>query len=487
MNFKIDYNFLDITNSPSIENYLEKRAREGWLIDRIIIGSIFLFKKIEKTDLEFSISPYEVETAFTRKKKSEVEEFQEVSEAVGWNYVTKSYDLHLYYKNKNAEAIPIQTDEEEEFKTLDRIVKKRIRAYWFQTFLFTLFTWFTIGGLINGVSFLKDGASQLLLPLLPIVLISSIWGLVHMYHFQKTNRENINKGKEIEYSDSNFIIPKLSFIFGGIIILLILIHYLYIGIVFKDRIILIAALPILIGLTLGNAYRFFVKPSRISIGYKKVGWIVTILAAFIIGSWTGLFNIGNESEKNDGIKIEDYNVLTADDFPDDQFRQEGTLRRNFSLLVPESYEYYYINYNDEFVETEYGRTLTEGIAKNMVERYKKEIKNLYTGRYQPEISSYFEEGIFDDHLLTAGITEDDLIRLKDFEAKEAKEIVSKLIQERSISPTNKDDWNADESYYLSFEKDSLLIRDGKEVYYLEGKDFTNPAVIKNTKEKINLR
>ena len=67
MNFRIENNFLDITNYPSIERHLEKMASKGWLINKIIQGNIFIYKKIIPQRLEFSITPYEIETLFTKK------------------------------------------------------------------------------------------------------------------------------------------------------------------------------------------------------------------------------------------------------------------------------------------------------------------------------------------------------------------------------------------------------------------------------------
>lgn len=100
MNFKIEINYLNITNYPAIERHFEKMASRGWLINKIIIGSLFIYKKIEPRELDFSISPYEIETTFTRKSKEEIEDFQTVSQAVGWNYATRSYDFHIYFKEK---------------------------------------------------------------------------------------------------------------------------------------------------------------------------------------------------------------------------------------------------------------------------------------------------------------------------------------------------------------------------------------------------
>ncbi|HZJ76800.1 MAG TPA: DUF2812 domain-containing protein, partial [Oscillospiraceae bacterium] len=208
MNFKIENNFLNISNYPLIEKYLEEMARKGWLISRIILESIFIYKRINPEKLDFSISPYEIETAFTRKSKGELEEFQNVCESVGWNYATKSFNLYIYFKKKGTEAIDIQTDEEEEFRTLESIGKRQIKRYYFQIPFLLFFSWLILGGIANNVYSMKDGTSQIAAFLIPIGLVPFISNLFHIRKFLKTNEKNIEMGKNIEYSDSKFYLNK---------------------------------------------------------------------------------------------------------------------------------------------------------------------------------------------------------------------------------------------------------------------------------------
>ena len=140
MNFKIENKYLDITNYPSVARYLESMAGKGWLIHKVFAGNIFVFKKIKPQKLDFSISPYEIETTFTRKSKKEMDEFKDITQSIGWNYCAKSYNLHIYYKAKNLELLAIHTDEEEEFKLLESLGKTQVRGYYFLIpFLFFLY------------------------------------------------------------------------------------------------------------------------------------------------------------------------------------------------------------------------------------------------------------------------------------------------------------------------------------------------------------
>lgn len=486
MNFKIENNFLEITNYPSMERYFEDKARDGWLIDKIILGSIFIYKKILAEELDFSITPYEIETTFTRKSKEELEEFNSVCKSVGWNYATRSFDLHIYFKEKGSEATPIQSDEEEEFKSLEFIGKKRLKASYIQIPFLLYFSWILLGGLFNNIHSMKDGFAQIVAPLVPIGIILTIWSIIHVRKFLKKNKKNIEIGKAIEYSDSNFYIPKMTFPLTLIFLLAIIIYLLYMAIGLKNRIMLIVYVPALIGLIGVTVYRFFVKPSKKSLTYKKIGFAIMILAVVLISSWVGIFNIGHITKNKTNPNIEGYKVLSIEDFPDDSLDKSGDLLRQNSFLVPKSYEYHFFSQESGLILTQYGRTLTENLAKNLVDRYKRQGENALTGRFGREVELYFEEGIFDDYLTESGINEEELVKLKNKDIKEAEKIARKIIQERSIIEDSENLWNVDKAYFLNYEKTEIVLRNGKEVFFLEGKDFSNPEIRKIVKKKLEL-
>lgn len=467
MNYKVDYNFLEITNSPAIEYYFEKRAMEGWFIDRIYLGSIFIFKKTEPTELDFSIRPYELEDA-------------------GWNYVTESYDLHIYYKEYKAEAVSHGIEDAEEFKILEAIGQRRIQGNTLQVFLFLLLGWFNVSGIYTNPDFLKDGAAQLILPFILTGLTIAIWGVIHMKRFLKLNRENIKAGKDIEYSDSMFLVPSITFFFASILFILFIFHFLYMGIISRSLVPFIFILVVLILFGIERVYRFWKTSDKTAIDQKKMSWIGATLAVLI--AMTG-FGVYAEARIAKNPNLEEYKVLTTDTFDEGELESEieSTFWHDFSLIIPKSYNYsYYISEEDEYVETEYSQALVTDFANDLVKRYIDKKKTNYGNFYVEEVKLYFEEGFFDDSLKIVGINEGDLIRLKGLKQEDAEEITHQLIDERSITQADADLWNADEVYFLSYDKDEILIRSGRKVFYLSGKDFTDATVIEKTKERLAL-
>lgn len=465
MNYKIDYNFLEITNSPSIEYYFEKRAREGWLIHQIYLGSIFIFKKIEPIELDFSIKPYPLESD-------------------AWHYVMESYDLHIYYKKYKAEVAPLKIEPEEEFEILEAIGKKRMQGNAMQALLFFVVAWFNVGGIYTSPDFLKDGVVQLILPLMLVGLTIAIWGIIHVRRFLKTNRENIAAGKAIEYSDSMFLVPSTTFFLGTILLVASILHFLYLGIVARSFIPFIFLLGFISVLILERVLYFWKQKDRTSEVQKNMISSGAVLLGLLVIIGFGVYKEIGLSKNPD---LKEYKVLTVDTFPEGELEMEGTLSHNMSLIIPKSYEYYYISDQSEYVMTEYSRSLVTDLAKDLVVRYLDEKKKETSDFYLDDIKLYFEEDIFNDRLAIAGISEGDLIRLKNLQQKDAEETALQLIKERSISEADANAWNADDVHFLSYNKNEILIRKGNEVFYLLGKDFTDPDVIRRTKDKLELK
>ena len=183
--------------------------------------------------------------------------------------------------------------------------------------------------------------------------------------------------------------------------------------------------------------------------------------------------------------IEGYKVLPINDFSDIS-QEKGDLMERVSLLIPKSYEYYSRTRGYGSVNTEYAKALSEKLASNLVNRYIRQAEIGSTGRYGREVELYFKEGFFDDYLLKSGLVEKDLYNLKDKDIKEAEKAARKIIYERSIVEDKENLWNVDEAYFLNYGKTEIIIRNGKEVFYLDGKDFSNMEIIKIVKEKLGL-
>ena len=486
MNFKIENRFLDITNYPLVEKHFEKMASRGWLIYKITMGSFFIYKKIEPEELDFSISPYEVETAFTVKSKEELEEFQSVCESVGWNYAMKVKDLHVYYKKAGTEVVDISTDEEDEFNTLERIAKKQLVSSYILIPLYIYLAWAILGGIFKDINTLQDGMSQIIAPIIPAFLILTIYQIIRIKKFLKRNRKNIEEGEPLKYVDSKFYFERAAFWMFFIFLILFISYGVYAAFVLNSKIILIAFVPSLIGVTIGIFYRTFMKPSKKTIRYKKVFLVIALIVSTILSINITFMSINAFSMKSNNPDIEGYKVLSANDFKEKPAEDEGELMRNVSFLIPTSYKYWSWPKGKISVMTEYSNTLTEGVAKNLVNRYIKQAEKSIENSISWEIEILIEEDIYDYSLEHNGITEKEFDVFKVKPIKEAEKEATEIAKDKGITKDDENLWDLDEVYFLNYRKDEIVIRKGKEVFYIDGLDFTDLKVIKIIKNRLDL-
>ena len=485
MNFKIEINVLNIRNYPSIAKHLEDMASRGWLIDRIILGNIFIYKKIEAENLDFSIVPYEVETGFNRKTKKELEEFQTVFEMTGWNYATKLNDLHIYFRDEVSQAIDLETDDEEELNTIEKIGKKQLKWNYITSPIILYLFWTISRDLLRTTDGLKDGIGQIVGFFAITYIIFVINDIIKTKIFLKNNRKNIDMGKDIKFKDSNFYLEKIIFLIHSLLMIAFIINTLYLAIVLKNKIISMALIPVVLSILLGVFYSRFIKISKKGLRYKKTVFIVFMIAIFFIFISISINNIDKLTLEASNRDIDDYRVLRSNDFSDKALEEKRDLWEDFSIFLPKSYKF--ASRNEEYIlSTEYSHALTNTIAKILVGRYIEQEKNWLILLNSQELDYIFEEDEYLQLLDSYGFKEDDFNSLRSLDKKEAKKRAEKLIQERAIAKDKENLWNMDEVYFLSYSKDEIVLRDGEEVFYLEGLDFLDPEIIKKVKEKLNL-
>lgn len=486
MNFKIQNRTLNLRNYPSVERHLEDMAARGWMIDKIILENIFIYKKIKSKKLDFSIVPYQAESLFNRKDKEEIEDYKDENQEKGWNYAAKTRNLQLYFKEKDTEAIDIIANETEEFRRIEEASKfVKLGNYLALPILLFIF-WQLSKDIGINISILKSGLVQLLIFFFPFIIISIITELVSTELFLKKNRKHIYNEEKIEYSTSKYYFSNLAFIMSYIFILLFLSYVIYTAVFLKDTSALLSMTPVTIGLIVGTGLRFFGKSSKIKSDYKPIIFIgaivLTLIAMNII-----VFPIIFESEREDEVDRGKYKLMMIDDFFDGVDTDSSELSNDLSLLVPKSYEYIEMDKRDIFLRTDYSKALNEDIAHNLVKRYIGQAERQMEWWYDYDLDDYYYNGNLRG-VEQQGIREDELNKLKDkHENEELFKIEAReIIKERMIIKTDSSLWNVDEAYYLEYEKDAILLRRGVEVWQLGGIDFSDEEIRRIVMEKLKL-
>ena len=86
---------------------------------------------------------------------------------------------------------------------------------------------------------------------------------------------------------------------------------------------------------------------------------------------------------------------------------------------------------------------------------------------------------------SSGFTEEDFNQI--YEPDEPIEIgeIWDRMEERSITDASSV-WNVEEAYFLSYDNSEMVLREGREVYYLSGLDFSNPEIIESAKTELQM-
>ncbi|MGO1470569.1 MAG: DUF2812 domain-containing protein [Tissierella sp.] len=505
MNFKIEINYLDISNYPRIEKHFEDMASQGWLIHRIIFESIFVYKRIEIKDLDFLISPYEVKKGDSKNTQEELEDFKSKYEAMGWNYASKSRNLHICFKEKDSESVNLEDDDKEKIELVEKLANKQLRRTYLSITFLILFTWFLLSGFIAPADFMKNTVLQVVVILIPLFLLPYIRTIVRIKQFLKLNRKNIKEGKKLKYSKANFNLEKTMFFSRGILLGIIFIYIIYGGFVLKNDIYLSIMAYISTFLVLNSIVNII---EEILPKPPKGSWILqSITFIAVLGLIFFIINIAYESNLDEFIKryndldVKEYRVLSSDR-PLKNGGEESKIYQNTSLIVPKSYKYDYFDKDKRvYVSTEYSNALNEDIARNLVKMYKRYAKDQlkqHEHNLDMAVESdnyYMVEEMYGDApedfprektLKDLGLSLEEFQEIdKNIRKKAVKKII-KIIEEKTISRDEENLWNLEEVYFLSYDKTEVVIRKGKEVFYLKGEDFSDPQVIKTSKNKLGL-
>ena len=487
MNFKIENRSLNLRNYPSVESHLEDMAARGWMIDKIILENIFIYKKIKAKKLDFSIVPYQTESFLNKKNKEEIELYKDENLEKGWHYAAKTRNIQIYYKEKDTDAIAIIADEADEFRRIEEASKFVMLGNYLSLPLLLFLFWGLAKDIGTDISIIKSGLVQLLIFFFPFIMISIISEIVSTELFLKKNRKHIYDEEKMEYSTSKYHFSNLAFIMSYIFIFLFLVYIIYTTLFLKDTRALFSMAPVTIGLIVGTGLRFFGKSSKIKSDYKPIIFIGVIVLTLIMMNII-FFPLIFESEREDQVDRDKYRVMMIDDFFDGVDTDSRELSNDVSLLAPRSYEYVEMDRRNIYLRTDYSRALNEDIAHNLVKRYICQAERQMEWWYDYDLDNYY----YNDNLRGIegrGIREDELKRLKEeFDSNEElfKIEARKIIKERMIRKTDPSLWNADEAYYLEYEKDVILLRRGEEVWQLGGVDFSDEEIRSTVMEKLKL-
>lgn len=101
----------------AVEEYLENMAEKGWLLERIS-GYFFTFKKIEPKKLKYSVDTFSKISVLDVDDSDIAIDYREYCRAAGWKYICQVGKIQVFYSSDAENVVPIQTDDEEKFRSI---------------------------------------------------------------------------------------------------------------------------------------------------------------------------------------------------------------------------------------------------------------------------------------------------------------------------------------------------------------------------------
>ena len=104
------------------ENYLEKQAENGWMLEKANTVGIF-FKKTEPKAVHFSVKYLPQGSIFESEKSEKYEDYKELTQHSGWKLIAVS-SPHMFFCSEEENPTPIETDPVLAVETVHNVTKK---------------------------------------------------------------------------------------------------------------------------------------------------------------------------------------------------------------------------------------------------------------------------------------------------------------------------------------------------------------------------
>ena len=127
MKKKWEIPFFSFYDHTGMEHHLEKRARQGWMLDKMS-GLGWTFRRIPPQPLKFTVSYADQESLYEPEPSEHRQTFQEFCEHAGWKLAASAPWVQVFY-NEQPDPVPIETDPDLELASIHRVVKKLLPAY----------------------------------------------------------------------------------------------------------------------------------------------------------------------------------------------------------------------------------------------------------------------------------------------------------------------------------------------------------------------
>lgn len=190
----------------SLEEYLEKMASKGWVLEGISRYYLKFIKSSSKR-LRYSVDILDSISFLDGKDTDRALEYREYCKEAGWDFVCESDKIQIYCSEENSERIDIHTDEVEKFN----IIRKASFKYVLIQIIIVILILFpqyisTIGS--NDGQFLASPIGLGSLLFIFVVSIYEILSLITFIIFIIKGKKAISSNKSLSYDFKAIVLIK---------------------------------------------------------------------------------------------------------------------------------------------------------------------------------------------------------------------------------------------------------------------------------------
>lgn len=451
--------FTSITEYKTLEKYLEMMAAKGLMLCEIKRNTLIFTKTIPR-ELTFDVSLFYHTTPFDYPDDEKDKDYRELCEESGWEFCTSNEIYQIFYKEKNAEAIPIHTDSQEEYRIIKNIFMKTEFISMIAIFLMVS------TGLIQTFNFsyenlLSNGALfSVISPFFLITIVLFLFSPSVIWLIK--NNINLSNGKELSFSTNKARVMR-NIITWSLLGIYFIVTIFAVSDGFTNGLIVIFAfMPIFISIFVAMYCVKRFKTKKCSRKHNIVIFSVIIfftVAINLVLVMRLMFSVFEFAESND--IPQSAACLELSDFCINAKPERSRIFEKSSIFVPASFDYYESlgrkakDNKIRSVSTEYIQCVNKDIADYIFNGYMAKEQN----RHEKWIEEYLEFGCVQD----------------------AKK------EENQISKVSQDLWNIDRGYYLRESKSEIIIQKDNIIYILEGDvDFSEKEIVDICEGKLGL-
>ena len=182
----------------AISSHLEAMAAKGWQLERMS-NLTWTYRRAQPQKLHYAVTYYPSGSAFDPEPNSELEEFYELCEHEGWEYVTGFAEMQIF-ENSRGNPTTLETDPAVELETIHKSAKRRLLTpYWILFAICVVFAFLGLGKLFTDPVYALSGLYSV-----PAGVCSALCAaalaveLVGYYRWRSRAREAAAHGESVE-------------------------------------------------------------------------------------------------------------------------------------------------------------------------------------------------------------------------------------------------------------------------------------------------